>query len=272
MSILARGTVCSVDEGVTRVSESEETNTTAEHWSEGSSADFLELGELFVPVRAEQLATLVDLVPAQPTETFTAVELGAGAGYLAQAVLGRFPHCRYIALDGSETMREHLSRHLAPFEDRLEIRPFELAEQAWRRTLPSPLRCVLSSLCVHHLTGPQKRQFFIEMEQQLEPGGALLLADIVEPPSPLVASMFARQYDEIVREQSLAQRGNLSGFERFSEMRWNYFRYDYASPDPDPIDHPSPLSDQLGWLGEAGFGVASCFWMRAGHAIYGGYK
>ncbi|PWT78718.1 MAG: hypothetical protein C5B60_00685 [Chloroflexi bacterium] len=264
--------VCSVDEGTMIVSEREENNTTAEHWSEGSSADFLELGELFVPVRAEQLATLVDLVPAQPTETFTAVELGAGAGHLAQAILERFPHCRYIALDGSETMREQLSRQLAPFEDRVEIRPFELAEQAWRRTLPSPLRCVLSSLCVHHLTGPQKRQFFSEMERLLEPGGALLLADIVEPPSPLVAGMFARQYDEIVRAQSLTQRGNLSGFERFSEMRWNYFRYDYASPDPDPIDHPSPLSDQLGWLGEAGFGVASCFWMRAGHAIYGGYK
>jgi tRNA (cmo5U34)-methyltransferase len=249
-----------------------ETNTTAEHWSEDNSADFLELGELFVPARAEQLATLVDLVPAQPTETFTVVELGAGAGHLAQAILEQFPHCHYVALDGSERMREHLSRHLARLGDRVEIRPFELAEQAWRQTLPSPLRCVLSSLCVHHLTGPQKRQFFAEMEQRLEPGGSLLLADVVEPTGPLIAHLFARQYDEIVREQSLVQRGNLSGYEQFNEMRWNYFRYDYASADPDPIDHPSPLSDQLSWLGEAGFGVASCFWMRAGHAIYGGYK
>jgi tRNA (cmo5U34)-methyltransferase len=258
-------------EGMAIVSESE-TNTTADHWSEDNSADFLELGELFVPARAEQLATLVDLVPAQPTETFTVVELGAGAGHLARAILERFPHCHYVALDGSERMREHLSRHLTHLGDRVEIRPFELAEQAWRRTLPSPLRCVLSSLCVHHLTGPKKRQLFFEMEQLLEPGGALLLADIVEPPSPLVAHLFARQYDEIVREQSLAQRGNLSGYEQFSQMRWNYFLYDYASADPDPIDHPSLLSDQLDWLGETGFGVASCFWMRAGHAIYGGYR
>jgi tRNA (cmo5U34)-methyltransferase len=254
------------------VSESQETNVTAEHWSEDDSTDFLELGELFVPARAEQLATLVGLVPAQPSETFTLVELGAGAGHLARAILEQFPHCHYIALDGSERMREHLSRQLAAFADRVEIRPFELSEQAWRQTLPSPLRGVLSSLCVHHLTSPQKRQFFIEMERRLEPGGGLLLADVVEPTGPLDAQVFAHQYDEIVREQSLAQRGNLSGYEQFNEMRWNYFRYDYASTDPDPIDHPSPLSDQLGWLGEAGFGVVSCFWMRAGHAIYGGYK
>jgi tRNA (cmo5U34)-methyltransferase len=253
------------------VSESE-INTTADHWSEDDSADFLALGELFVPARAEQVTTLVDLVPAQPSENFTIVELGAGAGRLAQALLEQFPSCRYVALDGSELMREHLERHLAPFDDRVEIRPFELAEQAWRRILPSPLRCVLSSLCVHHLTGPQKRQLFVELAQRLEPGGALLLADIVEPPSPRIAHLFARQYDEIVREQSLAQRGNLSGYEQFSEMGWNYFLHDYGSASPDLVDHPSPLNDQLGWLSEAGFSTASCFWMRAGHAIYGGYK
>ena len=249
-----------------------EIDTTGDHWNEDNSAHFLELGELFVPGRAEQLTTIVDLLPAHPSEIFSVVELGAGAGHLAQAVLEKFPGCHYLALDGSERMREHLARKLDSFRDRLEILPFELAEQAWRQTLPSPLRCVLSSLCVHHLTGPQKRQLFIEIAQRLETGGALLLADLVEPPTQRVAQLFARQYDEMVREQSLAQRGNLSGYEQFCEMKWNYFIHDYGSANPDPIDHPSPLSEQVCWLGEGGFSTASCFWMRAGHAIFGGYK
>jgi SAM-dependent methyltransferase len=208
----------------------------------------------------------MDLLPAEPSGIFTVVELGAGGGDLAQAILEKFPRCHYLAFDGSETMREHLAHRLTSFHDRLEIHPFELAEQAWRQALPSPLRCVLSSLCVHHLTGSQKRQLFIDMAQRLETGGAILLADLVEPATQQVTNLFARQYDEMVREQSVTKRGNLSGYEQFCEMKWNYFA------NPDPIDHPSLLSEQLRWLGEAGFSSTDCFWMRAGHAIYGGYK
>lgn len=249
-----------------------ETADTINHWNEDNSTRFLELGELFVPGRAEQLATLVNLLPALPDESFTVVELGAGAGHLTLEVLEKFPRCHYLAFDGSKTMREYLARKLASFRDRLEISSFELTEQAWRQTLPSPLRCVLSSLCVHHLTGPQKRQLFVDMAQRLETGGAILLADLVEPATQRVADLFARQYDEMVYEQSMAQRGNLSGYEQFCEMKWNYFIHDYGSANPDPIDHPSPLSEQLCWLSEAGFSSVDCFWMRAGHAIYGGYK
>jgi tRNA (cmo5U34)-methyltransferase len=249
-----------------------EIDESANHWGEDASADFLALGDLFVPDRAGQLRTLVDLLPADPAEAFTVVELGAGGGDLAQAILEKFPACRYLALDGSETMCEHLARRLAAFRDRLEIRPFELADQEWRQALPSPLRCVVSSLCVHHLTGPQKRQLFADMAHRLETGGAILLADLVEPATQRIANLFACQYDEIVREQSIAQRGDLSGYEQFCDMKWNYYLHDYGSDDPDPIDHPSRLSEQLRWLSEAGFTSVDCFWMRAGHAIYGGYK
>ena len=248
------------------------TDNTIPHWDENNSAYFLELGELFVPARDEQLTALLDLLPALPDETFTVVELGAGGGQLAQAILEKFTHCHYVALDGSATMRERLALRLAPFSDRVEIQPFELVEQAWRDALPSPLRCVLSSLCVHHLTGPQKRQFFGDMAQHLEIGGALLLADLIEPASQRIADLFARQYDEIVREQSMAALGNLSAYEEFRNSKWNYYRHDYGSADPDPIDHPSPLNDQLRWLEEASFSSVDCFWMRAGHAVYGGYR
>jgi len=47
---------------------------------------------------------------------------------------------------------------------------------------------------------------------------------------------------------------------------WNYYRF------PDPGDRPSPLVDQLAWLKEAGFAIVDCFWLQAGHAIFGGYK
>lgn len=247
-----------------------ETTNTANQWSEDDSTTFLDLAEIFVPGRAEQTNTLLQLIPAETDEDFTIVELAAGGGVLAQAILERFPLCHYIALDGSATMREQLARKVERFSNRIEIRAFELAEETWRNTLPSPLRCILSSLCVHHLSDEGKQQLFHDMAAQLEPGGALLLADVIEPATQQIANLFARQYDDIVRQQSLAIRGDLSGYEQFLQLKWNYFRYDYV--DPESYDHPSRLNDQLNWLNEAGFSVVDCFWMQAGHAIYGGYK
>lgn len=248
-----------------------ETGNTANQWSEDNSTTFLDMAELFVPGRVEQTTTLLHLIPAQTDEEFTVVELAAGEGVLAQAILEKFPQCRYIALDGSAVMREQLAQKLERFSSRVEIRPFDLADQEWRSTLPSPMRCVLSSLCVHHLSDEGKRQLFKAMATQLEPGGALLLADIIEPATQQIASLFAQQYDDIVCKQSLAIRGDLSGYEQFLQLKWNYFLYDFADP-ASTFDQPSRLSDQLVWLAESGFSMVDCFWMQAGHAVYGGYR
>jgi tRNA (cmo5U34)-methyltransferase len=238
-------------------------------WSESDSASFINLAEIFVPGRTEQIAALLHLIPAQIDETFTIVELASGEGKLAEAILEKFPACHYIAFDGSELMRKRLAQRLARFSSRLEIRSFEIAEQSWRTTLPSPLRAVLSSLCVHHLSAQGKQELFQDMANHLEPTGALLLADIIEPATAHVAQLFALQYDEIVRHQSLALRGNLSGYEQFQAMKWNYFTYDYGT---QTYDQPSLLREQLSWLSNAGFAHADCYWLRAGHAVYGGYR
>jgi SAM-dependent methyltransferase len=241
----------------------------ANQWSESDSASFINLAEIFVPGRTEQIAALLHLIPAQADETFTIVELASGEGRLAEAVLENFSACHYIALDGSELMRTRMAQRLVRFSSRLEIRPFDIAEQAWRTTLPTPLRAVLSSLCVHHLSAQGKQKLFQDVANHLETGGALLLADIIEPATPHVAQLFARQYDAIVRQQSLALRGNLSGYEQFQAMKWNYFTYDYGE---QTYDQPSQLSDQVRWLSSAGFTHADCYWLRAGHAVYGGYR
>ncbi len=247
-----------------------EITDTPNQWNESDSETFLDHSDILVPERAEQTEALLQLIPAQLDEVFTIVELAAGGGELAQAILERYPLCRYTALDGSTTMREHLRERLAQFGDRVAVLPFTLEEQGWRTTLPAPLRCVVSSLCVHHLSDEGKRELFNDMAACLEPGGALLLADIIEPATPKIARLFAQQYDEIVQRQSLTRFGDLRGYEQFVRLKWNYFSYDYS--DPDSYDQPSLLSDQLRWLSEAGFTQVDCYWMQAGHAVYGGLR
>jgi len=238
------------------------------HWTEADSERFAEMGDVYVPARAEQRRVLLDLIPAGPDEPFRLVELAAGDGGLSAAVLERFPRSRVLALDGSDHMLERARRRLAPFGPRAEVRRFDLARRDWRTALPAPLRCVVSSLAVHHLPGPDKRRLFADLAGSLEPGGALLLADLVEAACPRIAAIFAAEWDEAVWSQGLAVLGGERALDVFRAERANF----YAMDVPDAIDQPSRLVDQLDWLREAGLSTVDCFWMQAGHAIYGGYR
>lgn len=242
-------------------------STETGRWEEADSRAFLEFGDLLVPNREEQLATLVQLVPAAAGEEFALAELAPGGGVLARALLGAFPRMRYLGLDRSEVMLKELRETLAPFGGRVELRRAELDDPALAAALPRPLRAVLSSLAIHHLHGPGKRRLYAGLAGALEPGGALLVADLVEPASSPAREVYARQWDEAVRRRSLEKRGDLAGHDFFVAEEWNYF----VHGADDPVDHPSSLADQLRWMEEAGVRTPECFWMNAGHAIFGGY-
>jgi tRNA (cmo5U34)-methyltransferase len=237
-------------------------------WTEADSERFADVGDLYVPAREEQRRVLLDLIPAATDEMFTLVELAAGDGTFAKAALERFPRSRVLALDGSDVMLEREWRLLRPFGNRAEARAFDLGGSGWRVSLPHPLRCIVSSLAIHHLPGVEKRRLFRDLAGRLEPGGALLIADLVEAATPRIAAVFAAQWEEVVRERSRHRFGDERALEVYRSDGWNF----YALDTPDPVDQPSRLVDQLDWLREAGFRTVDCFWMHAGHAIYGGYR
>ena len=123
-----------------------------------------------------------------------------------------------------------------------------------------------SSLAVHHLLPDGKRALFDAAHSRLAVGGAVVIIDIVLPQRDEVWRLHADAYDEICRRQSIERSGDEALFARLVDERWNYFRH------PDPAETPSPLSAQLVWLSDAGFDGVDCFWLRAGHAVFGGYK
>ncbi len=235
-------------------------------WQEADSATFIEFGAALIPRRDEIERVLLDLVPATPEELFHAVEIGTGAGWLSAALLHRFPGARVVGLDGSPAMLKETATRLAPFGDRVELRPFRLEDRSWPDTVPGQVRCFLSSLVIHHLDGPAKRDLFARLFDRLEPGGALLIADILEPTSKPGRRHMARAWEDGVRRQSQTLYGDLRAHDFFIEERWNIFDH------PDPGDRPSPLPDQLRWLEEIGYAGVDAWWVSAGHAVYGGYK
>ena len=234
-------------------------------WDEHDSHDFIDLGRFFVPDREEQVAAVLDMVP-DPGDGLL-VDLCCGEGLLSRALLERFPRARVLAMDLSPAMLEHARAALAAYGERFTARQFDLAERSWR-SFPEPVRAFVSSLAVHHLDGAGKRELFLDLAAALAPGGAVVIADLVKPATPASHQIAARAWDGAVRRRSLELAGHLGPYEKFRDERWNL----YADPEPDPIDQPSPLLDQLRWLEAAGLTGVDVCWLKAGHAVFGGIR
>jgi SAM-dependent methyltransferase len=235
-------------------------------WDETSSQAFIDYGRYFVPGREAQIAAFCDLV-APPDGPFDVAELCCGEGLLAEALLAHFPQCSVYGYDGSPAMLTRASERLVSYGERFRTRLFDLADRSWRRPEFCP-HAVVSSLAIHHLDGPQKQALFQDIYALLADGGVFLIADVIEPATPAARGLAARAWDEAVRRRAIELDGHAAGFAFFERARWNMYRYF----DPDDIDKPSRLLDQLDWLGQAGFVDVDVFWMQAGHALFGGRK
>lgn len=235
-------------------------------WTEDDSAEFAEMADFFVPERDTQHDIITQLlVPGCGSGEI--LDLGAGDGALAHRLLSSLPGCRLHLYDRSSAMLARCDARLRAFSRRVRRRQVELAAEEWRRELPR-LYAVTSSLAVHHLSGPQKRRLFQDMHASLTPGGQLILADIVEPVNERGRSLARRAWDEWV-EQRCREATRPEVLATFREEGWNYYAQVRSSGS---VDQPSPLLDQLLWLREAGFEDVDVYWMKAGHALFGGAK
>jgi len=241
-----------------------DSSTSLPGWDEQNSRDFIRYGRYFVPDRERQMRTIVSLLPEAPDGA--AFDICCGEGLLAEAILESRPGWTVYGLDGSSEMLRRAQVRLDRFAPNFHPLPFDLFEPRWP-DLKDPLRAAVSSLAIHHLDGPGKLALFSDVYAMLATGGALLVADLVEPSHPAGWELAAREWDEAVQERS-EHTGEPGAYAAFDRMRWNLYRHF----DPDDIDRPSPLLDQLKWLEAAGFSGVDVFWMRAGHAIFGGWK
>jgi tRNA (cmo5U34)-methyltransferase len=233
-------------------------------WTEADSATYSEISDVAVPRRTEMMRALLAVVPFADDEAFRIVELGCGDGRLALALLKAFPHATIVGFDGSESMRERATTRLAPFGQRARVRPFNMASLDWWDQMRGA-DLVVSSMCLHHLNDAKKQYLYKAVADRLAARGALLIADLVEPSREAVRRAAADDWDGAAQAQAAAI-GRPELFTRFLDVRWNAFRF------PDPGDRPSALFHHLVWLRHAGFAAVDCFWMYAGHAVFGAFK
>jgi tRNA (cmo5U34)-methyltransferase len=235
-------------------------------WSEENSRVFVEYGQYTVPSRQAQMKIIAALLSGLEQEA-RIIDLCCGDGLLAERLLDSKKKAVVYGLDGSVEMLRRATRRLRRFGSRFVPQWIELTDLEWR-SLPEPVEALVSSMAIHHLDGSQKQTLFADIHKMLKENGVLVIADIIDPVSEAGRKLAADLWDESVKDQSIEMDGNSEVYDFFKREKWNIFRY----PDPEDIDKPSPLFDQLRWLEEAGFREIEVHWMLAGHAIFSARK
>lgn len=234
-------------------------------WSEEDSQTFIDYGAFYVPSREKHARIITALLQTVPNLRHI-VDLCCGEGLLSKQILNTIPGCTLATYDLSEAMLQKTNETLAPYGNRFSTHRFDLSATDWR-TLRD-VGAFVSSLALHHLNGPEKLHLYQDLYKMLQPGGVLLLIDIILPTRPAGISVAAQEWDISVQQQVEKRNADPAVFATFKAEGWNFF----DDPSADPIDQPSGLFEQLQWLQQAGFKDIDVFWMDAGHALFGGWK
>jgi tRNA (cmo5U34)-methyltransferase len=234
------------------------TESNAAVWkSDASVAQWVATEEERERARVWPRRLLAELLPFEEDDPFTFVDLGAGTGAAARAVLDRYPASSAVLADYSPQMMEEGRRTLADYEGRYRYVEIDMAAGRWPAELAGGLQAVISSLCVHHLTDDRKQALFREIYERLAPGGWYLNYDPVSAEDPAVEEAWQRVQDR--RDPgAAAKRANRTPEE---QTRWE-----------NHVRHIIPLDPQLAFLRSAGFEAVDVYWKELDHVIFGGSR
>lgn len=202
----------------------------------------------FVPHYQLQTEVMLALLPFAPAAPLAVLDLGAGPGVLAQAVLTRFAGARVHVFDLAENMLAQARQRLARFAGRVSYQLGDFNTDA----LGADYDLIISGLSIHHLDHAGKRALYRRIQQALKPGGLFLNRDIVYG----ATARLSRQYEAL----------------------WRAFVRSCGADDAAMLeryqaeDIPAPVADHLAWLQEAGFVEVGCHWQYLNFAIFGGQK
>ncbi len=201
----------------------------------------------FIPGYEEMLRTAARELA--PVASGLVLDLGAGTGALAEAILESSPAGTVELIDVDTEMIEQARTRLARFGGRMRF-----TECSFLGNLPG---CdgVAASLALHHVpTLEAKRSLYQRIHEALEPGGIFVNADATMPAEPAAAEATWRAWADHMVDLGIDEQRALEHFEEWSEED-TYF----------------PVEDELAAMATAGFD-AECVWREVGIAVLVGRR
>lgn len=193
--------------------------------------------------------TLLDLVPFEPEEKFSFLDLGAGTGLVSALILGRFPYAQANLLDVSDKMLEKARER---FSGRPDV-TFHVQDYN-DQPLPGRHPLVVSAMSIHHLSDGGKQRLTQKILDTLTPGGAFVHAELALGATAETEARYQRHW-----QAYLARTG-------IDADELNRIRRRMAADRPATLDH------QLSWMRQAGFAQVDCYFKHYNFSVYSGTK
>jgi tRNA (cmo5U34)-methyltransferase len=206
-------------------------------------------------IRDMQMKSVVYAIPHPKQQPIRILDLGAGWGALAAAVLDDRPNASAVCYDGSEEMIALGRKRNAHFKDRIEFVLGPLDAPDWTKRVSGPFDAVISARALHHLTHEQRRRLFREAYGLVKPGGCFVNSDSLRAESETLK----QRYRDI--RQRWVNGGKESGPAEPQRVRL-----------PHGAHYNGSMEEELSWLREAGFRDVDVFWKFTSYAVYGGFR
>lgn len=195
----------------------------------------------------------LDLIPFEPEQPFTFVDLGCGTGNFLKIVLERFTASKAFAVDLSPQMLSNTEEKLSAVAARTQFIQHDLNAALPKNLIDLDMVVAFSAL--HHLPDDRKRTICDEVYAALKPGGSLLLVDAMYVPYSRDVWHRGRERENAARSRRFEQAGiEESEFEQHDHARQSL---DETSPERDRI---STLDEQMTNLRTAGFSEIDHVW------------
>jgi len=189
-----------------------------------------------LPHRTEGEKVLLDQIPLHAKRI---LDLGTGDGRLMALVRLHRPEAEGVALDFSEPMLEQARKRFAQ-DKHIAIVKHDFSFPVTTEKFGS-FDAVVSSLAIHHLTHPRKKQLYTEIFYLLNPKGVFCNLEHVSSPT--------------------------------RNLHLNFLAFTGLTPETeDPSNKLLDVETQLKWLRQIGFVDVDCYWKWLELALLVGFK
>jgi tRNA (cmo5U34)-methyltransferase len=215
------------------------------------------------PIREMQTAMVLRMIPHPIDAPIRVLDLGAGYGALAVAVLTDRPNSTAVCLDVSKEMIKLGRERNRSLDARIEFIEASLEAPDWLKSTTGKFDAVISSRALHHFTDNQRRRFlFREVFDLLRAGGCFVNADNVRAPTQFLRDRYREVRDEWLDRYLKESSGGQTTLAKLRAVTPST----YHGPHNNGY-----LEEELMWLKEAGFQDVDCFWKLGTTVVYGGF-
>ncbi len=228
-------------------------------WQNANVAQkFLDERRAAIPYGSDQVDVMLRLIERFQPEAESVVDLGCGDGFLARAILERYPETTAVLVDQSEPMLDRAVQAMAAYAGRYGIVQADLANPLSASGVNGPADLVVSGFAIHHLPHERKRELYSEIFEMLASGGLFINIEHVASATPELEEIYDSAYIDAIADRT--------GKDRAIVHSEYHNRPDKAD---NILEH---VETQLAWLRAIGYQQVDCYFKWFELTVFGGLK